>query len=107
MSRARHKHESGGVVDKDESPSEVYAGKGSNVEKEAEERADGGKVGHKRMKHKEGGKIEGEAGKRRLDRPGRKRGGGVGSDKSPLSSAAKITPAEGHSETMSGNAADD
>lgn len=96
MSRARHKHEAGGVVDKDESPKEVYAGKGSHVEEEADERKDGGKVGHKRMKHKDGGCIEGHAGKRRLDRPGRKRGGGVGSDMHPLSSASKITNAEGH-----------
>lgn len=103
MSRARHKHEAGGVIDKDPAPSEVYAGKGSNVEKEADEKASGGKV-HKRMKS--GGHVEGHAGKRRLDRPGRKSGGGVGSDKTPLSSAARITPAEGHSAgIMSGNAA--
>lgn len=93
MSRARHKKEAGGVVDKDEAPGEVYAGKGSNVEKEAEEKAHGGKV-HKRMKS--GGHVEGHVGKRRLDRPGRKRGGGVGSDMHPLSSAARVTSADGH-----------
>ena len=76
----------------------VYAGEGSNVLKEAEERKRGGKVEHM--------KGEGEKAKERHDRPkrarggsipGRKRGGGVGSDKTPLSSAAKIkeiTPGE-------------
>ena len=62
---------------KDKSPSEVYAGKGSDVVKEAKKRADGGKV-------------DGEAGPRRMDRPGRKRGGRIGADTSPLSSAARI-----------------
>ncbi|OYV98522.1 MAG: hypothetical protein B7Z68_00730 [Acidobacteria bacterium 21-70-11] len=47
-----------------------------------------------RKERKTGGRVEttsGEAAKRRLDRPGRKRGGGVGSDASPLTSAARIT----------------
>ena len=36
--KGNRKHrEEGGVVDKDDAPSDVYAGKGSNVEKEAEE----------------------------------------------------------------------
>lgn len=53
-----------------------YAGAESNVAKEAKERKDGGAV---EMKH--GGK----ASKGRLDK--RARGGGVGADKSPFSSA--------------------
>lgn len=45
-----------------------------------------------RKARKRGGKVEnvhGEAHKRRLDRPGRKRGGGVGSDVTPLSTASR------------------
>lgn len=82
MSRARHqKRADGGKT--------VYAGAGSNVLKEAMERKRGGKV-------MEG---EGEAAKERSDRPkrakggavpGRARGGGIGADKKPLSSAANI-----------------
>lgn len=80
MSRARHKaRASGGRV-------AVYAGEGSNVLKEAHERKRGGRVG------------EGEEGGKRADKkararggavtPGRKRGGGVGSNLKPLSTAA-------------------
>jgi hypothetical protein len=84
---------------------EVYAGKGSNVDKEArgEERKKGGKV--KKVARKTGGKaeekkkhlghIEGEEKKHRLDRPGRKRGGGVGSDTSPLTTANKTSERRG------------
>lgn len=79
------KRASGGVVDKDESPKEVYAGAGSNVVKEADERKAGGRV------KKEGGKVDGKKAKMRLDRPGRKMGGRVGADRSPLSEAAKLT----------------
>ena len=106
MSRARHKKAMGGSVKPD-----VYAGEGSNVLKEAEERKRGG-----RIEHMEG---EGEKAKERHDRPKRKRGGkveheelkhggkaehhekhrakggrvkgeGIGADRMPLSSAAKI-----------------
>ncbi|MBM7047574.1 hypothetical protein [Rhizobium lusitanum] len=78
----------GGVVPKDESPKDVYAGADSNVKKEADERKDGGRV-----KKKEMGKVDGKKSKMRLDRPGRKAGGRVGADSSPLSSAAKTTGA--------------
>ena len=84
MSRARHhakKAEGGGVV-------HWNAGKDQPAAKEAEEKKRGGKV------HMKG---EGEKGKHRADRrarggsvPGRKRGGGVGADKMPLTTAAKI-----------------
>jgi hypothetical protein len=89
MSRLRHKEEKrakGGSVKET-----VYAGEGSNVLKEAEERKKGGRV-----KHMEG---EGEMPKMRGDRakrarggavPGRKKGGAVGADSHPLSSAAKV-----------------
>jgi hypothetical protein len=96
MSRARHhakKARGGGVK------GEFYAGGESNVAKEAEERKHGG-----RAHHMEG---EGEHAKHRGDRPnrarggkvehnrhhearGRKRGGGVGANLTPLSTAAKI-----------------
>ena len=83
MSRARHRAK-GGAVKKD-----FYAGGESNVAKEAEEKKHGGKV-------VEG---EGEKGKKRHDRaararggavPGRARGGGVGADMKPLTTAAKV-----------------
>jgi hypothetical protein len=55
-------------------------------EAEGDERKRGGKV-----KRKAGGKViglmTGGGVKPRLDRPGRKRGGAVGADRSPLSSA--------------------
>ena len=59
-----------------------------NVFKEAEKEGEGGS-------RKRGGKVHkmhGAMSRHRLDRPGRKRGGGVGSDKSPLSSAHKVAP---------------
>ena len=54
-------------------------------------RKDGGKVG------KVLGLMTGGAVRPRLDRPGRKVGGRVGADKSPLSSANKTTSAEADS----------
>lgn len=87
----------GGVVDKDPASREVYAGKDSNVVREADERRRGGPV----RKRREGGRVEGKIAKMRLDRPGRKTGGRVGADRSPLSEAARTTdrsdtPEEGH-----------
>lgn len=87
MSRARHKRADGGMAVKDTVPSDVRAGKDSNVVKEAEAKKRGGKVV---------GKVTGGKSRLRLDRPGRKTGGRVGADKSPLSSAAKVTDAIGH-----------
>jgi hypothetical protein len=59
--------------------------------------ADGGAVGLKRggraKKHVDG---EGHKGHRRMDRPGRKRGGGVGSDMTPLTTAARTREAGAH-----------
>jgi hypothetical protein len=51
------------------------------------------KHGGEAMKHVDG---EGHKGHRRLDRPGRKRGGGVGADMTPLTTAAKTTQASAH-----------
>lgn len=70
----RHKmHKKGGRV--------VYEGSGSNVAHEAEEKG-AKRGGHM---HKHGGKVHGHHSKHRLDK--RARGGGVGSDKAPFSSA--------------------
>jgi hypothetical protein len=64
--------------------------KEANVMDEAKERKDGGKA----KKHLD---MEGMKTKfRRLDRPGRKRGGGVGADSTPLTTAARVTPAGDH-----------
>ncbi len=51
-----------------------------------EKHAKGGKVGHKK-KHGHRMHPEGHMAKHRMDRPRRARGGGVGADKNPLSSA--------------------
>ena len=114
MSKARH--EKGGFdrwehvgkehLDKEEKP-KLYNAQGSEESKEAEkghdetERKHGG-----RLKRKHGGKIEGEHSKKRLDRPGRKRGGSVGADRMPLTTAAKVTDATGH-KTDDGNSEDE
>lgn len=69
-----------------------------NVLKEARARKNGGKVNPVPAR-KDGGKViglmTGGAVRPRLDRPGRKSGGGVGADKSPLSSAAKTVATPG------------
>lgn len=84
--KGKAKRAGGGVVPKDDSPKDVYAGADSPTRKEADERKHGGRV-----KKKEGGKVEGKMSKMRLDRPGRKAGGRVGAERSPLSEAAKTT----------------
>ena len=76
-----------GVEDSDPSPSEVYAGKGSHVVRDAEKRKHGGRTKHLH--------AEGHHAKHRLDRPARKHGGKVGhSEMHPFSSAHNVkTPA--------------
>ena len=85
MSKARHNLKKGGGLP-------MVASGNPNVFKEAEEKKRGG-----RAKRATGGKViglmTGGGVRPRLDRPGRKRGGGVGSDKSPLSSAHRGGPA--------------
>jgi len=93
----KHRHEmhhKGKMKRADGGKAEFYAGAGSNVAKEAEEKKHGGKV-HKKRKH--GGHVHGEMAKKRLDKPGRKRGGAVGADMKPLSSAFREKDAVGHS----------
>lgn len=96
-SHKMHKRADGGKV-------KPYDAEGSNVEKEADERKRGGRVKKDcapERKHggrvKEEHRVEGKMSKMRLDRPGRKSGGRVGSDKSPLTSAARVSPVMGHS----------
>lgn len=67
----------GGVTRPTPAVTNAYSGGSSNVAKEA------------RNMRKDGGAVPGKAAMMRLDRPGRKRGGAVGADCSPLSSAAK------------------
>jgi hypothetical protein len=69
--KSRHKKAMGGRV--------YYAGGESNVAKEADEKKRGGRV----KKHM--GKVHGEKAKMRMDK--RARGGRVGSDKNPFTSA--------------------
>ena len=57
--------------------------------------ATGSKVFKEAMERKRGGKVHGDMMKKRLDRPGRKRGGRVGADSAPLSSAANMTRSSG------------
>jgi hypothetical protein len=68
-----------------------------NVIKEAQEKKKGGKV--KDVGHMAGGKS-----RHRLDRPGRKSGGRVGADKSPLSTANRTVSAETTPKTQVGPA---
>lgn len=95
MSRARHEHKAkhkahGGRTEP------MRAGGNPDVMDEAEEKGEGGdeKKRGGRVKRKKGGAVTksvgfmtGGAVKARADRPGRKRGGRVGADKAPLSSA--------------------
>ena len=74
---------------------EAYDGGGDPaVEEEAEKKKRGG-----RAKHAKGGHVEGHKPKHHLGRkaPGRKRGGRVGADLSPLTEAHKSSSAPGPS----------
>jgi hypothetical protein len=102
----RHKKAAGGRE-------EMWVSGNPDVKKEAEgkepyDKGDEKREGHEPKKHggrakhhrKDGGKVlglmTGGNVRPRLDRPGRKRGGGVGSDRSPLSSAHRTSGAESH-----------
>lgn len=95
MSKARHK-KSGGRT-------EMKVSGNPDVFKEAEEKKHGGKV-----KRATGGKViglmTGGGVRPRLDRPGRKSGGRVGADKSPLSSAHSMVSDKKDGETQAGAA---
>jgi hypothetical protein len=70
-------------------PDVIKEAKGEEDYAKGDEKKHGGKV--KKHKRKDGGKVlglmTGGAVKPRMDRPGRKRGGAVGADRSPLSTA--------------------
>jgi hypothetical protein len=83
MSRARHKK--GGVVVASPPVTDAYAGGNSTVAKIAKERKHGGKV-----------EVDGKKPKMHLGRPGRKTGGRIGSNKMPLSTAARVTSSAEH-----------
>lgn len=89
---AQKRADGGSVLDANPSPSSVYAGKGSKVVEEADQKKKGGAVCAK----KDGGKVEGGVSRLRLDRPGRKMGGRVGCDGAPMSSASRTTNPAGH-----------
>lgn len=80
---------SSGNFAKDEAPSEVYAGAGSNVVKEAKQRKLGGAAKMAHMKHV--GKASGDSAHHHAGRKPRKSGGRTGSENHPLSSAHKGT----------------
>ena len=89
MSRARHRKEGGRIGLKASGNPDVFKeAEGKEDYAKGDEKKHGGKV-----KRKAGGKViglmTGGGVKPRLDRPGRKRGGGVGADRNPLSSAHK------------------
>ncbi len=104
MARGHHMKRGGMIPEEKEGKMHDYTAD-SEVTKEAMEKKDGG-----RMKKADGGRTafargggvkkhvmgEGHKGSRRLDRPGRKRGGGVGADMRPLTTAAKTTEAGAH-----------
>ena len=77
----------GGIGDDEKAPKEeVYEGAGSRTEEEAKRRKRGGKA----PMH-----VAGAASKHhRLDRRGRKSGGSVGADTSPLTHAANLSAPE-------------
>jgi hypothetical protein len=101
MSRSRHKRAKGGKV-------HWNAGEEQPAAKEAEERKHGGHVHgegehakHRVDRRARGGGVHGEEPhhavkeksmhhKHGMHVPGRKRGGGVGSDRTPLTSAANV-----------------
>lgn len=85
---ARHHRKAGGSVDSMSAPKEFQ--KSADVVKDVEGKKRGGGV----KKH-EGHMAEGHAAKKRMDRPGRKRGGRCGADMSPLSSAGKTSKSSG------------
>lgn len=99
MSKHRHKKANGGRT-------EMKVSGNPDVFKEAEERKHGGKVKRASGGKVDGGKIAGlmtgGAVRPRLDRPGRKSGGRVGADHSPLSSAHNMTSDKKDGETTNG-----
>jgi hypothetical protein len=83
---------------------EAYQGGGDRaVEEEAEEKKHGGRAKH-HPKRAKGGHVEGHKPKHHMGRkaPGRKRGGRVGADTAPLTSAHGTTSPEPQPKTQEG-----
>lgn len=109
MSKARHhgKHRAGG------GRTDMKVSGNPDVFKEAEgkepyDKGDEKKHGGKVKKHRaSGGKVlglmTGGGVRPRMDKPGRKRGGAVGADRSPLSSAHNSSSAESLPKESGGN----
>ena len=106
-----HKRAKGGKIK--EAGGNPYVEHEAHEDKDGEEaeRKHGGKAHHAKEHHgkehehkkrKRGGKIEGHHPKHRLDKPGRKRGGRVGADTSPLSSAHATHSPSGQPKTEQG-----
>jgi len=111
-----HRRARGGSTEGEGKPMDRAEDK--ETEKEADERTYGG---HKRgghvKKRAHGGKVhhgktpmhvDGKApAHHRMDRPGRKRGGGVGADTSPMTTAAKLTAPKGEHDQKTEDKRDD
>ena len=106
--KSEHHRARGGNVEDKLDREEEGRGKEPNEEgdtpekKEAKERKKGGAVKDCMPERKHGGKVkdehrvEGKMAKMHMGRPGRKAGGRVGSDKSPLTSAHSVSSVVEH-----------
>ena len=103
-----HHHKKGGRVERAKGGRTMLKAAGNpDVFSEAEGKEDYSRRKGGRAKRRDGGKVvglmTGGAVRPRLDRPGRKRGGRVGADLSPLSSAHKSGPSESEPKESDGN----
>lgn len=87
MANRHKKHKASGGI--------AVASGNPSVIKEADEKKKGGKAM---------GKMEGHLSRHRLDKPGRKSGGRVGADKSPLSTANRSASAGATPRSQTGSA---
>jgi hypothetical protein len=90
MGHHKHRAKGGKAVDGGGDPYVKHEAEEKEDGEETEAMKKGGRAkkhhGEHKKERKRGGKIEGHEPKHRMDRPGRKRGGRVGADTSPLSS---------------------
>jgi len=92
MAKGHHAHHHGKHKKKEGGRIGLVASGNPDVLEEAKDDKDGDETGHERkrggkVKKKEKHMMEGKKPKHRMDRPGRKRGGAVGANTSPLSTA--------------------
>ena len=106
MSKVRHR-KSGGRTDMKVSgnPDVFKEAEGKEPYSKGDEKKHGGKV--KKHHRATGGKVlglmTGGGVRPRMDKPGRKRGGAVGADRTPLSSAHHTSSAESMPKSQGGN----